>query len=88
MIPAGKQSYRYIGTIYHPARLARYCGKRASPEPSSSTFSEQTAKAGSGKLVEQCFCLFEIGGSEALGEPAVDRREKVARFDAPSPVSP
>ena len=29
------------------------------------------------KLVEQRPCLFEIGGGEALGEPAVDRGEQV-----------
>ena len=25
--------------------------------------------------IEQRFCVFQIGGIEALGEPAVDRRE-------------
>src|SRR5215469_8200702 len=44
--------------------------------------------AASRQLVEQRFGVFEIARAEALGEPAVDRREKVARFDAPSPVSP
>src|SRR6266481_4136748 len=30
------------------------------------------------ELVEQRLCFFEIGGGETFGEPAVDRREKVA----------
>jgi hypothetical protein len=37
--------------------------------------------------VEQRFCLFEIGHREAFGEPAVDRREKVAGFDVTSLVA-
>ena len=36
----------------------------------------------SSQFVEQRFCLFEVGGVEAFGEPAVDRREKVAGFGA------
>jgi hypothetical protein len=36
---------------------------------------------------EQRFCLFEIGHREAFGEPAVDRREKVAGFDVTSLVA-
>jgi hypothetical protein len=32
------------------------------------------------QLIEQRLCFVEIGGVEALGEPAVDRREKVAGF--------
>jgi hypothetical protein len=35
-------------------------------------------------LSEQRFCLSEIGRVEPLGEPAVDRREKVAGFLAPT----
>src|SRR5713226_8436231 len=36
---------------------------------------------GSGsQLVEQRLCVFEVGGAEAFGEPAVDRREEVAGF--------
>jgi hypothetical protein len=34
----------------------------------------------SSQFVEQRFCLFEIGRAEAFGEPAIDRREQVARF--------
>jgi hypothetical protein len=33
---------------------------------------------GSSQLVEQRLCFFEIGSVEAFGEPAIDRREKVA----------
>ena len=36
----------------------------------------------SGQLVEQRFGVFEVGGIEALGEPAVDRREQVPRGGA------
>src|SRR6516162_5633559 len=32
------------------------------------------------ELVEQRLCLFEIGGVEAFGEPAVDRCEQIASF--------
>ena len=34
--------------------------------------------ARSGQLMEQSFRFFQIGGVEALGEPAVDRREQLA----------
>jgi hypothetical protein len=36
------------------------------------------------QFVEQRLCLFEIGRVEAFGEPAVDRREKLAGFDLPT----
>src|ERR1700737_465975 len=39
------------------------------------------------EFVEQRFCLFEIGGVEAFGEPAVDRREQVAGFGAAALVA-
>ena len=32
------------------------------------------------EFVEQELCLLEIGRTEALGEPAVDRREQIASF--------
>ena len=41
--------------------------------------------AGSCQFVEQRLRLFQIGGVEAFGEPAVDRREKVAGFGARGP---
>jgi hypothetical protein len=31
---------------------------------------------------EQSLCFLKIGGLEALGKPAIDRREKVAGFGA------
>src|SRR6516162_753838 len=37
---------------------------------------------------QQRLCLFEIGHVEALGEPAVDWREKVAGFLASTLLSP
>jgi hypothetical protein len=40
------------------------------------------------QLVEQRLCLFEVGGLEALGEPAVDRREEVAGFPPPALLAP
>ena len=46
------------------------------------------AAARSFQLVEQRLCLFEIGGGEALGEPAVDRGEQVARGGAATLVAP
>ena len=33
--------------------------------------------------IEDFLCLHEIRGVEPLGEPAVDRREQIARFGAP-----
>jgi hypothetical protein len=54
-----------------------------------STFSRHPQRtARSLQLVEQCFCLFEIGGGEALGEPAVDRGEQVAGGGAATTVAP
>jgi hypothetical protein len=43
--------------------------------------------AGSRQCVEQRLCLFEIGGVEAFGEPAVYGGEKVARFAVAALVS-
>jgi hypothetical protein len=43
--------------------------------------------AGSRQPVEQRLCLFEIGCVEALGEPAVNGGEKVARFGGPTLVA-
>jgi hypothetical protein len=41
------------------------------------------AHARSFQLVEKRLCRYEIGGGEALGEPAVDRGEQVAGCSAP-----
>ena len=38
--------------------------------------------------MEQRLCVFEIGGGEALGEPAVDRGEQVAGGGAATLVAP
>src|SRR5215472_8176141 len=43
--------------------------------------------ARSGKFVEQRLCLFEIGRAKAFGEPAIYRREEVARFGAAALVA-
>ena len=45
-------------------------------------------RTGSRQLVEQRLCLFQIGGVEALGEPAVDRSEQIARFGSPALFAP
>jgi hypothetical protein len=42
----------------------------------------------SAELVEQRPGISEIGGVEALGEPAVDRREQVVRLGAPALLGP
>ena len=42
---------------------------------------------GSSQLVEQRLRLFQIGGVEAFGEPAVDRREEIAGFGAAALVA-
>ena len=49
---------------------------------------EASAAAHSFELVEQHLCRFEIGGGEALGEPAVDRCEQVAGCGAATLVAP
>jgi hypothetical protein len=48
----------------------------------------QEVFSSSRQLVEQCLRLFQIGGVEALGEPAVDWRQQLARLGAPSLVAP
>ena len=40
------------------------------------------------ELVEQRLGVFEIGGIEAFGEPAVDGREQLARLAPPALFSP
>src|SRR5437764_13632131 len=44
--------------------------------------------AGSRQFVEQRLGLFQIGGVEALGEPAVEGREQLARFGPPTLLAP
>ena len=44
--------------------------------------------AGSRQLVEQMLRLFEIGGVEALGKPAVDGGEEFARLAPPALLAP
>ena len=39
-------------------------------------------------MVEQCFGILQIGGVEALGEPAVGRREEITGFGAFALISP
>src|SRR5215472_10241699 len=34
------------------------------------------------QYVQQCFRLLEVGGVKALGEPAIDRGQELARFQA------
>ena len=43
---------------------------------------------GSGKFVEQILCRLQDRRVEALGEPAVDRREKITRFMSSTLVAP
>jgi hypothetical protein len=44
--------------------------------------------AGSRKFVEQRFCVFQIGGVEALGEPFVNGCQQLARFSPPPLLAP
>jgi hypothetical protein len=44
--------------------------------------------ADSRQFVEQRLRLFQIGGVEPLGEPAVNRREEIAGFGAPARLAP
>ena len=43
---------------------------------------------GSRKFVEQHLCVLQIGGVEALGEPAVNGRQQLARFGPPALFGP
>src|SRR5947207_2592973 len=47
-----------------------------------------TRISSSRRLVELRLCLFQIGGVEALGEPAVNRGEQIARFGPPALFAP
>jgi hypothetical protein len=40
------------------------------------------------QFAEQRLCVLQIGGVEAFGEPAVDRREKVAGFGPSALLAP
>ena len=63
--PVGKQWCRCISAIYHPARFARYCGKRTLAAPSSSTFSERVAGAGQAlSSSSSAFASFRSGVSK------------------------
>jgi len=42
----------------------------------------------SGQRIEQGLCFFQVLGVEALGEPAVDGREQLARLAPPALFSP
>ena len=44
--------------------------------------------AGSRQLVEQLLRFFQVGGVKALGEPAVEGREQVARLAPPALLAP
>ena len=49
---------------------------------------EVTLLAGSCQLVEQRLGVLQVGGVEALGEPAVDRREQVVSLSTSALVAP
>src|ERR1700730_480895 len=51
------------------------------------TFTSSMISAGSRQFVMQRLCLFQVDGVEAFGEPAVDRREKIAGFGAAALVA-
>ena len=44
--------------------------------------------SGSGELVQESFCLFQIGRVEAFSEPAVNRRQQLARLRPPVLFAP
>jgi hypothetical protein len=46
------------------------------------------AAISSSDWVEQRLRVFEIGSVEPLGEPAVDRRQQIARFGTPALLAP
>jgi hypothetical protein len=66
--------------------LGHTSGSSAWPEKQSSA--ARHADAASRQLIEEQLRVREIGGVEALGEPAVDRREQLARFGPPALFAP
>src|ERR671918_1919043 len=56
--------------------------------PSTGFGQRHRMPASSGKLLEQRLGVLQVGGVEALGEPAVDRREQVVGLGAPALVAP
>ena len=62
--PSRQTVVRYIGTISRPAHFARYCGKRASAAPSSSTFCERTSERGQASSSSSAFASLRSGVSK------------------------
>ena len=56
------------------------------PDPPPSRGREYLVRRSS-ELLEERLCLFQIGVIEALGEPAVDRPQQLARFGAASLIA-
>src|SRR5271170_1750487 len=67
---------------YEPFPLAR--GLSGRPEAVVRARPPAMLATGSRQFVEQCLCLFQVGGAEPLGEPAVDRGEQIAGFGPPA----
>jgi hypothetical protein len=68
--------------------LGHTSGTSGWPESSHPRQTARHADAGSRQLVEQRLCVLEIGGVEALGEPAVNGRQEVARLRPPALFPP
>src|SRR5215472_3123959 len=57
------------------------------PYPRSAATCCAPRRGQSGQFVEQRLCFFQVRRAEAFGEPAVDRRKKIARFAAAALVA-
>ena len=67
--------------------LDRLDAQRCRQDLNSASSCHQAHKA-LGQRVEQCLGVFQIGGIETLGEPAVDRREQVVGLGALALLGP
>ena len=80
---AGQLARRAQGRFGRARRGPSSCGRTDQPHQ---TMGVRTA--GSCQLVEQGFCVLQVGGVEALGKRAVDGCEQVARLAPPALVAP
>src|ERR1700758_1063602 len=87
MIQAARQSCPFIGTTSRPAPSGHTAPSPPQPRAVPRlALSERWAR--SSKFVEQCLRFFEVLRVKALGKPAVDGSEQVARLASPALLAP
>jgi hypothetical protein len=75
------EARRVAANIAKPPELLTSVGPaKASPTNRRWCAKSERSAMSSGKLVEQRLCLLQIARVKSLGEPAVDRSEKLARL--------